>query len=372
MPAITNTLRLIIDWLASGRLLDLVSTRHHAPYLARHRLTVIDTRIRFVAAAFSLVVLLWIALDAATLSAEQWKFLGACRIGIALIYLRLALAPDQERSRVRALAILGIFLAMPLMLYGVSQYLFAGMSFHGLAAINGNLYRALPLIVLASLSVFPLVTGEGMFFAALIAIAVVGIQRVVLGVSAVELISTLWVFMLVVGVYLLACATQLNYMVALLHRANHDPLTGALTRRSGVDVLDLHFWLASGQDRPLSVLFVGTNDFKSLDDKLGKGAGDQVLKDIAAKLHALLRLSDAVIRWSDEELVVILTNTPTPGARLVIDRFLDGWHAMRPDSASIAIRIGLAERIAEGVANWPPLIAMARSRMQLSSTSGKA
>ena len=372
MPGITNSLRVIIDWLTSGRLIDLVSTRHHAPYLARHRLTVIDTRVRFIAATFSLLALLWIALDAATLNTEQWKFLAVCRIGIALVYLRLALTPDKERSRARALTILAVFLAMPLILYGVSQYLFAGTSFHGLAAINGNLYLALPLIVLASLSVFPLVTGEGLFFAVLIAAAVAAIQQVLVGVSAIELISTLWVFMLVLGVYLIACATQLNYMVTLLHRANQDPLTGALTRRSGEDVLDLHFWLACGQDRPLSVLFIGTDDFNSLDERLGKGTGAQVLKDIAEKLHALLRLSDAVIRWSDEELVVILTNTPMPGARLVIDRFLDGWRAMRPDSASIATSIGLAERMSDGVADWPPLISRSRSCMLVGRTSGKA
>jgi diguanylate cyclase (GGDEF)-like protein len=372
MPGIANTLRVIIDWLASGRPIDLVSTRHHAPYLSRHRLGVIDTRVRFVAAAFSLVALIWIALDAATLSAEQWRFLAAIRIGIALVYLRLALAPPSERTRARTLTLLGVLLAMPLFLYGASQYLFAGMPIYGLAAINGNLYRALPYIVLASLSLFPLVTSEGLLFAVLIAAAVFGIQRVLVGVNAVELISTLWVFMLVLGVYLLACATQLNYMVTLLHRANQDPLTGALTRRSGADVLDLHFWLACGQDRPLSVLLVGIDDFKSFDGRLGKGAGEQALKDIAAKMRALLRLSDVVIRWGDEELAVILTNTPMTGARLVIDRFLDGWRSARPDSAAIAIRIGLAERIADGVADWPPLIPIARSRMQASRTSGKA
>jgi len=371
MLGIRNTNQALFNWLASGRLVDLVSTRHHAPYLARHRLAVIDTRVRFVAIAFALLAIAWIALDAATLSAEVWKFLAGCRIFIALVFMRLALAPSGEQTRARALAMLGLVLAMPLILYGVSQFLFAGTSFHGLAAVNGNLYRALPLLVLAGLSIFPLVTSEGLFFAVAIAAVAAAIQRALAGVNMVELISTLWVFILVLGVYLLACATQLNYMVTLLHRANHDPLTAALTRRSGVDVLDLHFWLACGQDRPLSVLFVGVEDFKSIDRKFGDGAGKQTLKDIAAKMLALLRLSDVVIRWGDEELVVILTNTPMRGARLVVDRFIDGWHATRPDRASITLSIGLAERQTDGVADWSPLIALSRKRMHAARASGK-
>jgi diguanylate cyclase (GGDEF)-like protein len=371
MLGIENTNQAAFNWLASGRLVDLISTRHHAPYLARHRLAVIDTRVRFVAIAFALLAIVWIALDAATLSAEVWKFLAGCRIFIALVFMRLALAPSGEQTRARALAMLGLVLAMPLILYGVSQFLFAGTSFHGLAAVNSNLYRALPLMVLAGLSIFPLVTSEGLFFAVVIAAVAAAIQRALAGVNMVELISTLWVFILVLGVYLLACATQLNYMVTLLHRANHDPLTGALTRRSGVDVLDLHFWLACGQDRPLSVLFVGVEDFNSIDGKFGEDAGNQALKDIAAKMLALLRLSDVVIRWGDEELVVILTNTPMRGARLVVDRFIDGWHAARPDRASITLSIGLAERQTDGVADWSPLIALSRKRMHAARASGK-
>lgn len=260
---------------------------------------------------------------------------------------------------------------MPLILYGVSQYLLAGTPLQGLAAINANLYRALPLIVIAGLSVFPLVASEGLFFAVAIAFVVAVIQRVLVGVNAIELFSTLWVFMLVMGVYLIGCAIQLNYMITLARRASHDPLTGALTRASGVEVLDLHFRLACAQDAPLSVLVLGADKLKAIDTKFGQGAGEQMLKEIAAKLHALLRLSDVIIRWGGEELVVILTNTPMRGARLVVDRYIGDSLATRPEAAPVAAFIGIAERQTDAVADWWQLIALSNKRMHVAKTSGK-
>ncbi len=372
MLAIKNIVRVLFAWLASGRFVDLISTRHHPPYLTRHRLTAIDTRIRLVAAAFSVLTLIWIALDAATLSADHWRVLAICRALAAVIFIRLAIAPYRGQSRARTLTMLGIILAMPLTIYGVSQFLLAGMPLQGMAAVNGNLYRALPLIVLAGLSIFPLVASEGLFFAVVIAAVVAGIQLVLVGVNAIELFSTLWVFMLVMGVYLIACAIQLNDMMTLLHRASHDPLTGALTRGSGLEVLNLHFRIACDQDAPLSVLFVDADNFKSINDNFGHDAGDQALKDMAAKLHALMRLADAVIRWGGEEFIVILTNTPMSGARLVVDRIIDGWLGTRPDGAPLTASMGLAERQTDGATDWSELIALSDKRMYVAKTSGKA
>lgn len=372
MLAIKKMTRVLFAWLASGRLIDLVSTRHHTPYLTRHRLAAIVTRIRLVAVAFSIFTLIWIALDAATLSADDWPLLAACRVLAAGVFFLLAIAPDWEQSRARALTMLGTILIIPVMIYGVSQFLLAGIPLQGWVAFNSNLYRALPIIVLAGLSIFPLVAGEGLFFALVIAAAVAGIQLVLVGVDAVELFSTLWVFMLAMGVYLLACAIQLNYMMSLLSRASHDPLTGALTRRSGVEVLDLHFRLACDQNTPLSVVFLDIDNFKSINDNFGHDVGDQTLKDMAAKLHALMRQADVVIRWGGEEFVVVLTNTPMSGARIVIGRIIADWLGTRPDGVPVTASMGLAERQTDGATDWSELITLADKRMYVAKASGKA
>ncbi len=372
MLAIKNLVRILFVWLKSGRLADLVSARRHTLYLTRHRLAALVTRIRLVAAVFSVLTLIWIPFDVATLGADQWPLLATSRVLAAGVFILLAIAPEQEQSRARTLLMLGIMLAMPLSIYGVSQFLLTGMPLRGLAAINSNLYRALPLVALAGLSIFPLVAGEGLFFAVVIASVVAGIQLVLVGANAIELFSTLWVLMLTMGVYLLACAIQLHYMMALLRQASHDPLTGALTRHSGVEVLDLYFRLACDQDAPLTILFLDADNFKSINDNFGHGAGDQALKTIAAKLQALMRLADMVIRWGGEEFVVILPNTPIGGADIVVDRIIHDWLGKRPDGSPLTASMGLAERQTDGVADWLQLIALADERMYVAKTSGKA
>lgn len=157
-----------------------------------------------------------------------------------------------------------------------------------------------------------------------------------------------------------------------LNRASHDPLTNALTRRSGVDVLDLHFRLACDQDAPLSVLFIDADNFKSINDNFGHEAGDQALKGIAAKLHELSRQADVVIRWGGEEFVMILTNTPITGASVVVGRILHDGLGMRPDGMPLTVSMGLAERQNDGIADWSQLIAFADERMYVAKASGKA
>jgi diguanylate cyclase (GGDEF)-like protein len=372
MHEIRNTLRMLLAWMESGRLIDMVIARHHTPYLTRHRLAAIGTRTKLVAAAFSALTLAWIVFDVATLSVDQWRVLAIFRVVGAIFFIFLALAPERESNRARTLTMLGIMLAIPLAIYGVSQFLFAGISLQGLAAVNGHLYQTLPLIVLAGLSIFPLVASEGLLFAAVIGLTVAGIQLLVIGMDTLHTVSTLWTLMLALGVYLLACGIQLHYMMALLRRASHDPLTGALTRRSGVEVLDLHFRLACDQDAPLSLLFLDADNFKSINDNFGHDAGDKALKEIAVKLQDLLRQADLVIRWGGEEFLVILSDTPMSGAVLVVNRLMHEWLGTRPDGIPMTASIGLAERKADGMTDWSQLIALADERMYAAKAAGKA
>lgn len=372
MDAVAGLVRALVARLEAGRLVDLLSGRHHTPYLTRHRLGAIVTRIRLAAAAFSVLTLVWIPLDAATLEREQWLPLAVLRIVAVALFFLLATASDRDRPRRAVLAMLGSLLAAPMVLYGASQLLLDRHALSGLAAINNHLYEALPFIVLAGLSLFPLVAAEGLAFALPIAATVVAIRWAQHGFDGIELFSTLWVLMLALGVYLLACAIQLHYMMALLRRASHDPLTGALTRRSGVEVLELHFRLAGDQGTPLAVAFLDVDDFKAINDRFGHEAGDQALRDMAAALNTLLRQADLVIRWGGEEFVVILTNTPVDGVRIVMARLMEDWLGKRPDGGPITASIGVAERQADAVGDWSQLIALADERMYAAKTSGKA
>jgi diguanylate cyclase (GGDEF)-like protein len=366
------TFRILMARLREGRLVDLCSQRGHAPYLTRHRLESVVARIRMVAVAFSGLTLLWIVFDAITLSRDQWLILAMFRLMAVAAFITLAMMPNKERTRATVIGMLAVTLAVPMLIFGVAQVILGHTHLEGLAAINGHLYEALPFVVLAGLSIFPLVAAEGLLLAVPLLATVAAVQVVSVGLDSVRLFSTLWVLGLVLGVYLLTCGIQLHYMMALLRRASHDPLTGALTRRSGVETIDLHFRLACEQQTPFAIAFLDIDDFKGINDEFGHEAGDRVLREFVAKLIQLLRRSDSVIRWGGEEFVVILANADMEGVRIAMGRVVDEWLGKRPDGRPLTASIGVSERVTDMVDDWSQLIKLADERMYVAKKSGKA
>ena len=369
---LVDSLRKLVTRFEAGELLDLLSARTHAPYLTRHRVTALVARVRLAAFGFAWPTLLWIGLDAATLPSGQWHAIAAVRMLSVGLFLWLALLTEKERTPRQALGMLAALLAVPMMIYVFTQLLPLAPNPVGLATINAALYEALPFIVLAGLSIFPLVLVEGLLFALMIIGSVAAVQLVSADFDSTRLVSTLWVLGLALGVYLLACATQLHYMMALLHRASYDPLTQALTRRSGIEIIDLQFRIAVEQDASLAIAFLDIDNFKSINDAYGHEAGDQVLRDAAEAIHRLVRKADAVIRWGGEEFVILLGSADGEGVRTAMQRILDEWLGPRPDGAFLTASIGVAERKADAADDWAELVKLADERMYLAKQTGRA
>lgn len=367
-----SRIRIPMHWLDINELIDIAVARHHTPYLARHRAGAIAARVRLIAAGFSFLTLLWIILDVVTLSPFQRGVLVTLRLAAASVFIAIALQKDAGKSRAGALTLLAVALAVPLVIYAASQYLIGGTRLEGLGAVNAHLYEGLPFIVLAGLSIFPLVLVEGLAFSfPILALASLG-QTAIGGFDWVRQFSILWVLVLALGIYLLAAAIQLHYMMALLRRASYDPLTGVLNRRSGTEIIDLHFQIACEQATPIALVYLDIDEFKSINDKYGHEEGDKALRSVASNLHRCFRRADTVIRWGGEEFVVLLVNTDMNGARVPLARVLADWLGARPDGRPLTASIGVAERIADSITDWPALVDLADRRMLTAKTTGKA
>jgi diguanylate cyclase (GGDEF)-like protein/PAS domain S-box-containing protein len=88
--------------------------------------------------------------------------------------------------------------------------------------------------------------------------------------------------------------------------ATHDALTRLPNRVMFSELLNLSLESARRYDRKFAVLFIDLDRFKLINDTLGHGAGDQVLREISARLKATLRASDVVSRLGGDEFVVLL------------------------------------------------------------------
>ena len=85
-----------------------------------------------------------------------------------------------------------------------------------------------------------------------------------------------------------------------------DPLTGLRNRRYFADVIDAESSLAGRPGSPaLHMFLIDLDHFKQVNDTHGHAAGDQVLRQTAARLKTATRTSDLIFRWGGEEFLIV-------------------------------------------------------------------
>jgi diguanylate cyclase (GGDEF)-like protein/PAS domain S-box-containing protein len=106
--------------------------------------------------------------------------------------------------------------------------------------------------------------------------------------------------------------------------AQFDALTGLPNRNLFEDRLTQGMALAKRNDRPMAVLFIDLDRFKLVNDTLGHGAGDALLKEAADRLRGCIRASDTVGRLGGDEFGAILSELAKPGdAGIVAQKIID-------------------------------------------------
>ncbi len=100
-----------------------------------------------------------------------------------------------------------------------------------------------------------------------------------------------------------------------LEAAVTDPLTGLRNRRYAMRHLE--GLLRSGR---AALLILDVDHFKSINDRHGHPAGDEVLRQLTRRLTDQLRAADIVSRHGGEEFLVILANEPLDYAQSVAER----------------------------------------------------
>ena len=88
--------------------------------------------------------------------------------------------------------------------------------------------------------------------------------------------------------------------------AYHDTLTGLPNRRLLDDRLRQAIRLAQRRDRMVATLLVRLDDFRQVNDTLGHGAGDAVLREVAQRLAACVRKADTLARAGADEFALVV------------------------------------------------------------------
>ncbi|HWK00609.1 MAG TPA: PleD family two-component system response regulator [Xanthobacteraceae bacterium] len=99
-----------------------------------------------------------------------------------------------------------------------------------------------------------------------------------------------------------------------------DPLTGLYNRRYMESHAGALVARANDRDKPLSLLILDIDHFKSVNDSYGHEAGDEVLREFASRLRSCVRGVDLACRLGGEEFVVVMPDTDLGIASRVAER----------------------------------------------------
>ena len=103
--------------------------------------------------------------------------------------------------------------------------------------------------------------------------------------------------------------------------ANHDPLTGLPNRWLFLLEADKALALASRSGQAFALLYLDLDGFKAINDTYGHAVGDEVLRQVAARLKTLARDSDLLARQGGDEFLILLQNVSPEQSLAATERY---------------------------------------------------
>jgi len=144
-----------------------------------------------------------------------------------------------------------------------------------------------------------------------------------------------------VGLLLAVVATSF-YMYVLVNKlerwAATDPLTGLLNRSSFEQVVEQARVNEKATDGLSAVLLIDLDGFKEINDKLGHGVGDELLRKFAANLVGACRHGDVIARLGGDEFVIFVRHLRSlDDAQTIANRIHQASYAIDFEGESLVV-----------------------------------
>jgi two-component system, cell cycle response regulator len=159
-----------------------------------------------------------------------------------------------------------------------------------------------------------------------------------------------------------------------LRMAMIDPLTGLYNRRYALPHLTRIADAAADDGSVFAVMVIDLDRFKSVNDRHGHAAGDQVLVDIAHRLSMNLRAGDMIARMGGEEFLAVLPDTTYHEAKIVAERLcqrIKDAPVTLDDGTTIAITISIGLAFSRAARSVADIIADADQALLRAKSTGR-
>jgi len=196
------------------------------------------------------------------------------------------------------------------------------------------------LIVLCGAMLLP--RALALAIAAAVAIVSVGVN----GATGTALIINGLTHLLMYGYAALLTSNWEHERRRLMRMSRVDGLTGLRNLRALQEQLPTWLGPAGRTGRRMAVLMMDVDGFKTVNDHLGHGVGNELLKEVANLLRFAVRVGDEPYRFGGDEFVLLLSDADGGGANTVATRIQEIYRSMgqtlRGTDVQVSFSIGIA------------------------------
>lgn len=353
------------------QLLDLFSPEEHPTFLQEHRSRLLFDRIRFLATLMAILMPLWLLIDLWLLPLNVLLPIVVIRILSTVSFTWQARESKWAKTQRNSWISLTLLLINLPIAFFASAYVLLGIpvSEHNQLAIQ--FYSLLPYIAIGMLGLFPLTVIEGAMLSLPLTLMVITGWSFFAAIELLQMLPTVWLLFIILGIVFFTSTLQLQYMISFIERSDYDPVTGALTRRSGMENLIRLHEKAAMNNEPLAVALIDLDDTQKIINEYGYATFDHVLQEAADTLRDDLRHNDLLVHWGEHRFLLILHDTDCSGAAITVDRIRSKGIGTLPDDKSVTASIGVVERSVDRLADVASLLELAEERCKKAVKGGQ-
>jgi diguanylate cyclase (GGDEF)-like protein len=351
--------------------LDLLSPEEHPIFLQEHRSRLLFDRIRFLATLMAILVPLWLLVDLLLLPLDSLLPIAVIRLLSTAGFIWQALESKWIKNQHNSWIALSILLINLPIAFFASAYVLLDLPMTEGNQLAIQFYTLLPYIAIGMLGLFPLTVIEGAMLALPLTLLVITGWSFFAASDLLQMLPTVWLLFIILGIVFFTSTLQLQYMISFTRRSDFDPVTGALTRHSGMETLIRLHEKAVMNNEPLSVALVELDDTKKIIADYGYATFDHVVQEAADILRDDLRHNDLLVRWGEHRFLLILRATDCTGAAITVERIRSKGIGTLPDDKPVTASIGVVERSADHIVDVESLLDLLEKRRGKAKSQGK-